>query len=68
MLRTWVTLSQSDWPEWVVKALNNDTLRSAWENNQRLTLRGRTFLYRITPGIEGQGHWFIAKIERRRRN
>ena len=64
MIRTWETLSQADWPQWVVKALNNNTLRSAWEGNQTLTLRGRTFLYRVTPGIERQGHWCIAKIER----
>ena len=49
MIRTWKALSRSDWPEWVVKALNNDTLRSAWEGNQQLTLRGKTFLYRVTP-------------------
>ena len=60
----WKTLPQADWPEWVITALGNDALRSAWEGNQQLILRGRTFLYRVTPSIESQGHWCIAKVER----
>ena len=63
----WENLASSDWPSWVVSALDNDTLRSAWEGKKLLTLRGRTFLYRVTPDIIDQGHWHIAKIERQAR-
>ena len=55
------------WPQWVVKALDNDTLRGAWEEEQLLVLTGKRFVYRVTPAIETQGHWAIGRIERRRR-
>ena len=56
-----------NWPKWVVQALDNDTLRGAWEKNRLLILTGKRFVYRVTPAIETQGHWAIGRIERRRR-
>ncbi len=56
------------WPRWVVRALDNDTLRGAWEEKRLLILTGKRFVYRVTPAIETQGHWAIGRIERRRRN
>ena len=42
-------------------------LRGAWEQRQRLHVRGRRFEYRVTPKVVQQGQWEIAQVERRRR-
>ena len=55
------------WPRWVVRALDNDTLRGAWEEKRPLILTGKRFVYRVTPVVESQGHWAIGQIERRPR-
>ena len=62
----WKDLPRSQWPRWVVNAVWPG-LRGAWEQRQRLHVRGRRFEYRVTPKVVQQGQWEIAQVERRRR-
>ena len=47
-------------PQWIERALDNNTLRAAWEGNRSLVLRGKTFEYRVYPKMASQGHWEIG--------
>ena len=63
----WELLKSSEWPGWVVRRMTKDVLHEAWEHDRRVVLYGKTFEYRVVPMVISQGHWGIARMERRRR-
>ena len=71
----WQRLEKSEWPRWVVRAATDSVLRSAWRKKRPAILKGRTFLYRITPeagtvSLNGHdsGYVKIGRVERRLKN
>ena len=47
----WQIIEQSEWPRWVVQAATDSVLQSAWRRKRPAILKGRTFLYRVTPEV-----------------
>ena len=69
---TWQALEESEWPLWVVRAATHRVLWSAWRRKRPAVLKGRTFLYRVTPEVgavsfNGHDSSFvkIGSVERR---
>ena len=64
---SWQVVPQDEWPAWLLLTLPNNALRTAGEGRRLLIRADKRFSYKVTPQMEPEGQWGIAKIERRSR-
>ena len=64
---SWQVVPQEDCPAWLLLTLGNNALQSAGEKRRLLVRADKRFSYKVTPQLQSDGQWVIARIERRPR-
>ena len=63
----WQVVPQEECPSWLLLTLLINALRTAGERRRLLIRVDKRFTYRVTPQLNSEGQWEIARIERRPR-